>query len=224
MAAGRGAARLARTDRVVAAAAFVEDPWAGYRDHLFHFPPADAAALLAPPRADPHAAVRRLDDLWAAKGGDGWVPWVDAQSYLPDDLLTKMDRATMAHALEARSPLLDEDLWAYVAGLPRPLLMDHRRGKKILREAYGDLLPEPILTRPKRGFGVPIAAWMRTHLRGAVIDLLLNPVAPVGGLLDASATRALVDGFLAGDDRRTTRVWNLLALAGWYDARSAGRA
>ncbi len=147
------------------------------------------------------------------------MPWLDAQTYLPDDLLTKMDRATMAFGVEARSPLLDEDLWAYVAGLPRPLLMDHRRGKKILREAYRDVLPEPILTRAKRGFGVPVAAWMRTHLRETVGDLLLAPSTLLDGLLDPAATRTLVEGFLEGDDRRTTRVWNLLALAGWYDRR-----
>ena len=220
VAVGRGAARLANNDRAVAAAAFVGDPWAGYRDHLFHFQPHELGGLLtANGSLDPQAPLRRLDDLWACKDGRRWMPWLDAQTYLPDDLLTKMDRATMAFGVEARSPLLDEDLWAYVAGLPRPLLMDHRHGKKILREAYRDVLPEPILTRAKRGFGVPVAAWMRTHLRETVGDLLLAPSTLLDGLLDPAATRTLVGGFLEGDDRRTTRVWNLLALAGWYDRR-----
>ena len=98
--------------------------------------------------------------------------------------------------------------------------MDHRRGKKILREAYRDVLPEPVLTRAKRGFGVPIATWMRTHLRETVGDLLLAPPTLLDGLLDAAATRTLVEGFLRG--RRTggaPACGTSSALAGWYDRR-----
>ena len=215
------AARLTGARKLSAATAFVEDPWAGYRDHLFHFTPAEVGALMSADDVDPLAAVRRMDDLWTAtRPEERWVPWVDAQTYLPDDLLTKMDRATMAFGVEARSPLLDEDLWAFVAGLPRTMLMDGRVGKKILRRAYQGVLPEPVLTRAKKGFGVPIAAWMRAQLRPAVQDLLLAPAEPVGGLLRAGATRRLVTGFLEGDDRLTTRTWNLLALAGWHEART----
>ena len=176
-----GAAMLTGARKLSAATAFVEDPWAGYRDHLFHFSPAEAGALMAAADVDPLAAVRRMDDLWTATRTHArWVPWVDAQTYLPDDLLTKMDRATMAFGVEARSPLLDEDLWAFVAGLPRTMLLDGRVGKKILRRAYQGVLPEAVLTRPKKGFGVPIAAWMRAQLRPAVEDLLLAPPNPSG--------------------------------------------
>ncbi len=216
-----GAARLSGVGKLSAASSFVEDPWAGYRDHLFHFAPGEVGALMSAEGLDPWAAVRRLDRLWReAAAGQSWVPWVDAQTYLPDDLLTKMDRATMAFGVEARAPLLDEDLWAFVAGIPAPMLMDRRVGKKILRGAYDDVLPEPVLTRAKQGFGVPIAAWMRSHLRPAVQDLLLGPAEPVGGVLRADTTRRLVRGFLAGDDRLATRTWNLLALAGWHEART----
>ena len=84
------------------------------------------------------------------------------------------------------------------------MLLDHRRGKKILREAYADVLPAQILTRPKRGFGVPIAVWMRENLRDMLGDLLVATDAPVGGLLDPGAVRPLVGRFLSGDDRRRT--------------------
>jgi asparagine synthase (glutamine-hydrolysing) len=104
------------------------------------------------------------------------------------------------------------------------MLLDHRRGKKILREAYADALPAPILTRPKRGFGVPIAVWMRSNLRDMLGDLLVATEEPVGGLLDPEAVRPLVGRFLSGSDRATNRVWNLLALAGWYEARSTPRS
>ena len=131
---------------------------------------------MAAETVDPWAPVRRMDALWRATAdGQRWVPWVDAQTYLPDDLLTKMDRATMAFGVEARSPLLDDDLWVYVAGIPRTMLLDHRVGKKILRRAYEGVLPGPVLTRAKKGFGVPIASWMRSQLRPAVQDLLLSP-------------------------------------------------
>jgi asparagine synthase (glutamine-hydrolysing) len=134
--------------------------------------------------------------------------------------VTKLDRATMAFGEEARSPLLDEDLWAYVAGIPRAMLLDPRLGKKILRRAYEGVLPGPVLTRSKKGFSVPIAAWMRSQLRPAVQDLLLGPDDPVGGLLRPDPTRRLVHRFLDGDDRLTARTWNLLALAGWNAART----
>ena len=218
------AARLSGAAKLSAAASFVDDPWAGYRDHLFHFAPSEVGALISVEGVDPWAAVRRMDQLWSGTTpGRPWVPWVDAQTYLPDDLLTKMDRATMAFGIEARSPLLDEDLWAYVAGIPRAMLIDGRVGKKILRRAYTDVLPAPILSRSKQGFGVPIATWIRSQLRPAVEDLLLGPAEPVGGLLDATTTRRLVQAFLQGDDRLTTRAWNLLALAGWHDARVGTR-
>jgi asparagine synthase (glutamine-hydrolysing) len=227
VAVGRSAARLIHADRLRGATSFVGDPWAAYRDRMFHFMPSEIGGMLADglsATVDAEAPVRRLDRLWTARSDiEPWVPAVDARTYLPDDLLTKMDRATMAFGVEARSPLLDRDLWSYVATLPRPLLLDHRRGKKILREAYADALPAPILTRPKRGFGVPIAVWMRANLRDVLCDLLVTTDEPVGGLLDPEAVRPLVQGFLAGADRGTNRVWNLLALAGWYEARGSAR-
>jgi asparagine synthase (glutamine-hydrolysing) len=215
------AARLTGVRKLSAASAFVRDPWAGYRDHLFHFTPEEVRTLMPADGADPWAAVRRLDERWRAAGEtDPWVPWVDAQTYLPDDLLTKMDRATMAFGVEARSPLLDEDLWAYVARLPRAMLLDHRVGKKIMRAAYRDVLPEPILKRSKQGFGVPIASWMRSQLRPALDDLLLGPHELLGGLLAPGHTRRLVSAFLGGNDRLAARTWNLLALAGWHETRT----
>ncbi len=228
VAAGRSAARLAHAGRLAGATSFVGDPWVAYRDRMFHFMPAEIGGILADglsTTVDAEAPVRRLDRLWTARSDvTPWVPAVDTRTYLPDDLLTKMDRATMAFGVEARSPLLDRDLWAYVATLPRSMLLDHRRGKKILREAYTDALPAPILTRPKRGFGVPIAVWMRSNLRDMLGDLLVATDEPVGGLLDPEAVRPLVGRFLSGADHATNRVWNLLALAGWYEARSTARS
>ena len=126
----------------------------------------------------------------------------------------------MAFGIESRAPLLDQELWSFVAGVPRSWLLGRRRGKLLLREAYEGLLPEQILTRTKKGFGVPIAQWMRSYLRQPLGDLLLGSADPLGGLLDPVPVRRVVDRFLGGEDGMTNRTWNLLALAGWYESRS----
>jgi len=223
---GRTVARELGSRRAEAMSSALEDPWASYRDHLFHFTPGEARKLISADAGllDPGAAVARLDEAWgtARRRGRGWVPWVDSLTYLPDDLLTKMDRATMAFGIESRAPLLDQELWSFVAGMPRSWLLGRRRGKLLLREAYTGVLPDQILTRTKKGFGVPIAQWMRSYLRDPLGDLLQSSAGPVGGLLDPSAVRKIVDRFVGGDDGMTNRTWNLLALAGWCEARHGG--
>jgi asparagine synthase (glutamine-hydrolysing) len=208
--------------RLAAAGSFIEDPWVRYRDRLFHFSPAEAAAILRPEvatKVDVHAPVARLDALWSEAETSRWVPWVDAQTYLPDDLLTKMDRATMAVGVEARAPLLDHELWSYVATLPRDRLLGPRRGKLILRDAYRNILPREILTRPKKGFGVPLEEWLRAELAPDVDDLLLAAGGPLHELMQPDRVAALVGRFRAGDGGAMYRVWNLLCLANWMRFR-----
>ncbi len=223
----RGAARLASIERVEAFTRFVDDPWGAAKAKVLHFDPAEALALMRPEvraSADPWAAERRLDERWASAADDpSWIPWVDAQTYLPDDLLTKMDRATMAWSIEARSPLLDHSLWEWAATLPREWLLDRRAGKRLVREAYRGVLPDPILTRSKKGFSVPLTAWLRTHLRPLVLDLLRSGDGPLWEVLEPEAVGRVVDRFLEGDDSLTYRTWNLVALATWYEPRSARR-
>jgi asparagine synthase (glutamine-hydrolysing) len=214
-----------RVARLSGAGQLLHDPWSWYRNGLFHFQPAEAAALLRPEQraaVDRSLPVSRLDVLWRSGGGTtGDLMSVDEATYLPDDLLTKMDRATMAFGLEARSPLLDHRLAALCAGYPDEWLFDHPQGKGILRRAYRDILPTEILERPKQGFGVPIASWLRTDLRSAVEELLLRPDAVVWRWLRPDTGLPLVQGFLGGDDRGRHRVWNLMALAGWAERRFA---
>ena len=223
---GAGVARGFGSERLASAARFVSaDPWHSYRDRMFHFQPHEVQGLLSPDLrslVDASMPVRRLDAIRESSGEDrpAWMPWIDAQSYLPDDLLTKMDRATMAFGLEARSPFLDHELWSFVSRVPRSSLVNARQGKLILRDAYRDVLPIQILRRAKKGFGVPIASWMRTYLRDPVHDLLLDPNAPISHVLHAPAVHGIVSGFLEGSNAHVVRVWNLLALAGWYDART----
>ena len=203
---------------------WLRDPWSGYRQALFHFTPMDLRELLRPEvldGIDATAPARALDGLWESDPGRvSTLSWIDQATYLPDDLLVKMDRATMASSLEARSPLLDHELASYVATLPESLLFDDGEGKALVRYAYRKVLPTEVLTRPKMGFGVPLGSWLRTELRPRVEDLLLSDRGPLGQWIRPERIRPMVAAVFRGSDNDRWKVWNLLALAGWAQARS----
>src|SRR5262249_13550790 len=100
---------------------------------------------------------------------------VDIQTYLPDDLLVKMDIAAMAHGLEGRSPFLDHEVMEFCATLPSRLKIRGRTTKYLLKRAVRALVPAPIIDRPKQGFAVPIDRWFRNELHAMVGDVLLDP-------------------------------------------------
>ena len=136
-------------------------------------------------------------------------------SYLPDDLLVKTDRCTMANSLEARSPFLDRELIEYVAALPDDLKLDGRRTKVILREAFADILPPAIQRRGKMGFGVPLGTWFRGDLREYMRDLLLSPDARYKTMLSAPYVESLVARHLSGDANLGHQLWSLLCFEQW---------
>ena len=141
--------------------------------------------------------------------------YVNFKEYLPEDLHVKMDRCSMAHGLETRSPLLDTAVIEYVFGLPHHYKLRGGRTKALLRAACADLLPPAIQRRGKWGFAVPLDAWFRGELRGAVTDLLLDPQAQLRRYLDAAAVRALWEDHAAGRRRVGLALWNLLTLEVW---------
>ena len=102
------------------------------------------------------------------------IQYIDFKTYLPDDILTKVDRVSMANSLEVRCPLLDHHLVEYVAGLPSRFKLRGRRTKLILKEAVRGLVPEEILRRPKMGFAMPLGTWLRKELRPVVRDHVLT--------------------------------------------------
>jgi asparagine synthase (glutamine-hydrolysing) len=140
--------------------------------------------------------------------------YVNARTYLLDDLLPKMDRMTMAHGLEARSPLLDRPLAEYAATLPDTLKRRGRRGKLVLKQAVRDLLPEDVLRRPKHGFGVPLGEWFRGPLRPLLQDVL-GRGARLRARLRPEALDGLVEAHLAGRADRGHVLWTLLTLELW---------
>jgi asparagine synthase (glutamine-hydrolysing) len=139
---------------------------------------------------------------------------LDFRTYLLDDLLPKMDRMTMAHGLEGRSPLLDTALVEYVAALPDDYKRRGRHGKIILKEAIRDLVPPSVLTRRKHGFGVPLGQWFRGELRPMVEDLLQGQ-ARVLRWVRADALARLLQEHQSGRHDHGHRLWTLLTLELW---------
>lgn len=151
----------------------------------------------------------------------------DTLTYLPNDLLVKVDIASMASSLEARSPFLDHRLVEFAAGLPTEMKLRGRTSKWLMREAMRDRLPPDILTRPKMGFGVPVGEWLRGELRPLLEDTVLSERAFSRGFFKPAAIRSLVQDHIDRRVDRTYHVWGLLMLELWFQEvgdRSAARA
>ncbi len=147
---------------------------------------------------------------------------VDTRTYLPGDLLTKIDIATMAHSLEARSPFLDPEMMQFAAAIPAAMKLRGMEKKVILRDALRAWLPETILDRPKQGFSVPLAEWLRGDLREYSREVLLDPSSLSAGRFRPAAVQGLLDGHLAGEDH-SQRIWALMMLE-LLEGRGAGAA
>ena len=135
--------------------------------------------------------------------------------YLPNDLHVKMDRCSMAHGLETRSPFLDTAVIEYAFQLPDHLKLHGPRTKVILKEAFTDVLPPTIRRRSKWGFGVPLDTWFRADLKDAVGDLVLAPTAHVRTYLEPDVIQRYWDMHLRGERNVGLQLWNLLTLEVW---------
>ena len=143
---------------------------------------------------------------------------VDVQTYLPDDLLVKMDIATMAHSLEARSPLLDPAVMELAAALPIRLKLDGGETKRIFKIALAEWLPPEILHREKMGFRIPIGDWLRTDRRDLAGAVLLDPRSLGRGMFREEGIRSLITDHLDGSADNGYRIWTLLMLELWFRA------
>jgi asparagine synthase (glutamine-hydrolysing) len=140
----------------------------------------------------------------------------DVQHWLPDDLLVKVDIATMAHSLEARSPLLDHRFMELAAALPGRLKLDGVTTKRIFKDAMRDWLPAGIADRPKWGFEVPLVHWLRGPLRGLAGDVLLDSRSLERGVFREERLRSLIDEHVDASHNHGYRLWVLLVLELWF--------
>jgi asparagine synthase (glutamine-hydrolysing) len=152
---------------------------------------------------------------------DAQIALVDMQSYLPGDILTKVDRMSMAVSLEARVPLLDHVVLEFAASLPSELKMRNGEGKWILRAAIDGIVPPSVLSHPKKGFAVPLVRWFRNELRHRVAQLERSDAA-ILEFVDARAVRRLVREHAIGRRDHSYLLWRLLALELWLGCLSRG--
>ena len=140
--------------------------------------------------------------------------YVDTHTYL-QELLMKQDQMSMAASIESRVPFLDHKLCEFSARLPDRLKIRGLTTKRVLRESFKTRLPKPILTRPKLGFPVPLAAWFRGSFQWVLQEYVLGPAAARGGLFNASYVQRLVAQHLSGEQNNAQRLWALVNFEIW---------
>lgn len=142
--------------------------------------------------------------------------YADVMMYLPDDLLVKVDVASMANSLEARSPFLDHEFMEFVAKIPAELKLRGRKTKYILKDTLKGILPDEVLFREKMGFGVPIDHWFRNELKEMAYDILLSDRAVQRGYFKKDAVKKILDEHTSEKWNWHNHIWNLLMLELWH--------
>ncbi|MBB4212042.1 asparagine synthase (glutamine-hydrolysing) [Rhodothalassium salexigens DSM 2132] len=145
------------------------------------------------------------------------IQYLDMKTYLPGDILTKVDRASMAHSLEVRVPLLDHPFVEWAGRVSPALKLQGREGKFLFKKALETHVPHDILYRDKMGFGVPVGQWFRGPLRNRIEGLADNPALAESGLFERSAVQAMVRAHLSGARDYTQPLWALVMFAGFLE-------
>jgi asparagine synthase (glutamine-hydrolysing) len=204
-----------------------------YIDSIRFFGAGDKARLLSPDFAD----RRELLDCEARAlchfERSARLPWpsrmmrFDTETYLPGDILTKVDRMSMAHSIESRVPLLDNDVLQFALTLPARFKIKDGRRKHVLKEVAAQLLPREWLDRRKQGFGVPLEQWLRGDLRGYLADTILSRQSTERGYFQPLYVRRLVNEHLDGKRDHSLLLWSLLIFERFlevYVDRTSGSA
>src|SRR2546428_1478301 len=172
---------------------------------------ADASEMLM--KSDPWSEAAK----YLAGVNKHWLSalqYLDLKCYLPLDILTKVDRMSMAHSIEARVPLLDHKLVEFAATIPPELRLRNGTTKYIFKRALRGLLPDEIIDRPKRGFGIPLGRWFRGHLGDFVRELLLSETSRRRGIFNTAYIEQLVQRHAKGRDR-DLQLWTLISFELW---------
>jgi len=175
---------------------------------------------------DPETRLARHFERFAHLPWPSQMMRFDAETYLPEDVLTKVDRMSMAHSIESRVPLLDNEVIEFASSLPASMKIKGGRRKHVLKEVAATLLPAEILNRPKQGFGVPLGQWFRGNLRELFADTLLAPATLQRGYFQPAFIRRVVTEHLAGTRDHTLQLWQLVVFERWHreyvDRRGSG--
>lgn len=163
-----------------------------------------------------------LDGSYPSNGssGDPLVPYsrFDLNWYLPDDILTKVDRMSMAHSLEVRAPFLDYRVVELAASMPADWKIRGTESKWILKKSFAAKLPPSVLKQRKRGFSIPLAEWFRGELRPALDDVLHDQALADSGILNMKEVAGLIDEHISGARNRKSQLWRILFFARWWRA------
>jgi asparagine synthase (glutamine-hydrolysing) len=143
------------------------------------------------------------------------IQYLDLKTYLIGDINTKVDRASMAHSLEVREPLMDHPLVEWLATLPSSLKLRGGEGKYLLKQSMQPYLPAELMYRPKQGFAVPLAKWFRGPLRTRVTESLVGERLASTGMFNPTYLRHLLDSHLSGARDYSAPIWTLLMFDGF---------
>lgn len=173
--------------------------------------------VLAATDADIYRGVRELVGVSDAKNVVERMQYADINYYLAEDILTKVDRAAMAVSLETRAPFLDPRVGQFAASIPVEYKLQGKAGKVILKEAMKGLLPHEILHRPKKGFGIPIAQWLKGRLNPLMHDMLRSDRLKAQGLFEPDYVQRLIKEHESGAASHHKELWTLLVFQLWLD-------
>ena len=182
------------------------------------------AGAAKPEEADPIAMLERAFSAADRRDPMTRAGVVDLLTYLPCDLLTKVDMASMAHSLECRGPFLDHRVVELAMKMPitRKLRIRGGRSKVVLKNAFPEFLPPTIKNRPKMGFGVPLDRWFRNELRDEVRSILLDPVALGRGIFNPREVERLIDEHVSQKRDNAYKIWALLMFELWISGVGRG--
>lgn len=172
--------------------------------------------------AHPTDYLRRAYEQLADRDAVTQCSLVDLFTYLPGDLMTKVDIASMGNSLEVRCPFLDHRVVEFCVRLPSSLKLHQGVSKRLLREAFADVIPPSVLTRGKQGFGVPLGQWFRGPLKELLQQTLLDPQTLGRGIFQPQQIEQLVEDHLSEREDYTHQLWTLMMLEHWQQAWSAG--
>jgi asparagine synthase (glutamine-hydrolysing) len=141
----------------------------------------------------------------------------DFQTYMLDDILQKVDRATMSASLEGREPFLDHRIIEFAAQLPNEFKYNKGIKKYMLREIVHQYVPKEMMERPKMGFAIPLSQWLKVDLKAIVLDTLSKSKIESQGIFNAIEVEKIMTDFYAGKEQNVLKLWYLLMFQLWYN-------